>query len=420
MFILLIKLSLNIVRIMKHHTNSVFGLGLSVVALVYLFGCKAEGSDLSISNLFNRWDNLCLFNKKDSKDVFICAEPDNFRRNTVSYTKTTPVPFCEPDCCDEKRVKSFDPCIDVTPSARGCIETTGPYLEAAYIYWRSSIEDLTVTSNLQQQGTNQAKETIKQIDYKYDSGFKLGLGYNLSYDYWDIFANWTRLHTEPSSSWSSANQGLNAFLLAPIEGFNTLGSSSVSSHWNLHFDTIDLELGRRLFLGRNLAIRPYAGLKGAWVTSRLRTSYTGINNPDLNAANVFLKDRNQGIGLRFGMQGRWDLGCSNFAILTNIAGGILWNNIKTRNNTSEFPVNTSQGVGSFIKEAHYRTLKPLVECFIGLDWGSCFCKQYYLGVSAGYEMQFWWDYNTFFTQPGSTSMYDLRLHGLTATVTIDF
>lgn len=326
--------------------------------------------------------------------------------------------FCKPDCCDEKRVKSFDPCIDVTPSARGCIETTGPYLETAYLYWRSSIEDLSVTSNIQQISTNQTKETIKQIDYKYESGFKLGLGYNLSYDYWDIFANWTRLHTQPHSSWSSTSQTLNASLLAPFEGSGILGSNSASSRWNLHFDTVDLELGRRLFLGRNLAIRPYAGLKGAWVTSRLNTSYTGINSLVFNSADVSLKDRNQGIGLRFGMQGRWDLGCSNFAILANIAGAVLWNNIKVQNNTTENRLDGTLGGGS--KHAHYRTLKPLVECFIGLDWGSCFCKKYYLGVSAGYEMQFWWDYNTFFVAPRNTTMYDLKLHGLTATITIDF
>ncbi|WP_205030276.1 Lpg1974 family pore-forming outer membrane protein, partial [Cereibacter sphaeroides] len=132
-------------------------------------------------------------NRKPPQDVFLCSEPNSFRKKS-SHKEPVYTAFCEPDCCDEKRVKSFDPCIDVTPSARGCIETTGPYLEAAYLYWRSSIEDLSVTSNIQQISTNQTKETIKQIDYKYESGFKLGLGYNLSYDYWDIFANWTRLH----------------------------------------------------------------------------------------------------------------------------------------------------------------------------------------------------------------------------------
>lgn len=406
---------------MKYHTNSIFGLGLSIVALVYLLGCKTHESSFYVSDLLNKWDNkgLPLFNKKAPQDVFLCSEPNSFRKKS-SYKEPVYTDFCEPDCCDEKRVKSFDPCIDVTPSARGCIETTGPYLEAAYLYWRSSIEDLSVTSDIQRQGTLQIKETIKQIDYKYESGFKLGLGYNLSYDYWDIFANWTRLHTQPHSSWSSTSQTLNASLLAPFEGSGILGSNSVNSRWNLHFDTVDLELGRRLFLGRNLAIRPYAGLKGAWVTSRLNTSYAGINSSVFNSANVSLKDRNQGIGLRFGMQGRWDLGCSNFAILANIAGAILWNNIKTTNNTDEFLSNGSLALGGGSKHAHYRTLKPLVECFIGLDWGSCFCKKYYLGVSAGYEMQFWWDYNTFFVATRNTTMYDLKLHGLTATITIDF
>jgi hypothetical protein len=77
-------------------------------------------------------------------------------------------------------------------------------------------------------------------------------------------------------------------------------------------------------------------------------------------------------------------------------------------------------LGGGSKHAHYRTLTPLVECFIGLDWGSCFYKKYYLGISAGYEMQFWWDYNTFFVAYRNTTMYDLKLHGLTATITIDF
>jgi hypothetical protein len=396
-----------------------FDLGLSIVALVYLLGCKTHESSFSTSNVFNRWDNkgLSLFNKKEFEDIFLYQES-----NTSSpYKEPVYIDFCEPDCCDEKRIKSFDPCIDVTPSAKGCIETTESYyLEAAYLYWHSSIEGLSVTSNIQRQGAFQIKETIEQIDYKYESGFKLGLGYNLSYDYWDVFANWTRLRTQPHSSWSSKSQTLNASLLDPFERFNILGSSSIRSHWNLHFDSVDLELGRRLFLGRNLAIRPYAGLKGAWVTSKLNTSYFGINRSSFNSANVFLKNRNQGIGLRFGMQSRWDLSCSNFAILTKIAGTVLWNSMKTRNDTNEFNSSGSLVLGGGSKYDHYRTLKPLVECFIGLDWGSCFCKKYYLGVSAGYEMQFWWNYNTFFVAPKNTTMYDLNLHGLTSTITMDF
>jgi hypothetical protein len=71
---------------MKHHTNSIFGLGLSIVALVYLLGCKTHESSFSVSDLFNRWDNkgLSLFNKKDSKDVFLCSEPNSFRKKTSS------------------------------------------------------------------------------------------------------------------------------------------------------------------------------------------------------------------------------------------------------------------------------------------------------------------------------------------------
>ena len=449
---------------MKHRTNSICSFGLSLVALVYLLGYKPHESSFSTSSLLNIWDkkDLLLFDK-NPENTFLSVESDHESKKSLNLEKfvdfykrfsekktnsnfrlpsdysaceeiidsyledrccsiknlydSSNIDFCEPDCCDEKRIKTFDPCIDATPSARGCIEKSGPYLEAAYLYWHSSIEDLAVTSNVQPISTNQTKETIKQINYKYNSGFKLGIGYNLSYDYWDIFANWTRLHTHPSSSWSSTTQSLSTSLLDPF-GSGGLGSNSVYSRWSLHFDSVDLELGRRLFLGRNLAIRPYAGLKGAWVSSKLHTSYTGINSLVFSSANVFLKDRNQGVGLRFGMQGRWDLWCSNFAVLGNIAGAVLWNNMKVKNTTNAFNVDGTLGGGN--KNAHYRTLKPLVECFIGLDWGSCFCKKYYLGISAGYEMQFWWDYNIFFNQPRNTTMYGLRLHGLTTAISIDF
>ncbi|MGL5627035.1 MAG: Lpg1974 family pore-forming outer membrane protein [Candidatus Rhabdochlamydia sp.] len=429
---------------MKHRTHSIFGLGISVAVLVYLLGYKTHEVSFSVSDLLNEWDRktLSLFNKKTPIDVFSYLESNtpsiDFSKadycdekkikpfdscvanvfSCIEFEEPTQTDFCEPNCCDEKRIKTFNPCIDVTASARGCVETTGPYLEAAYLFWHSSIEDLSVTSNIQPISINQTKEKIKQLNYKYESGFKLGLGYNLSYDYWDVLINWTRLHSQPESSWSSTTQSLHASLLAPFEGAGILGSNSVHSRWKLHFDTVDLELGRRLFLGRNLAVRPYAGLKGAWVTSKLNTSYAGINSLVFDAANVSLKDRNQGIGLRFGMQGRWDLGCSNFAILANIAGAVLWNNIKVQNVTNEFRLDGTLGGG--VKEAHYHALKPLMECFIGLDWGSCFCKKYYLGISAGYEMQFWWDYNTFFITSRNTTAYDLRLHGLTATITIDF
>ena len=36
---------------MKHHTNSIFGLGLRIVALVYLLGCKTHESRFSVLNI---------------------------------------------------------------------------------------------------------------------------------------------------------------------------------------------------------------------------------------------------------------------------------------------------------------------------------------------------------------------------------
>ena len=116
-----------------------------------------------------RWDmNETTFSRRSTPEVQQCVSP---------YTKY------------------YDPCVDVTPSARGCLPcyNSGPYIVGSFIYWRSSFDEMDFAATTTNPNGNITTIVLKQEEFDYKPGFKLGLGYNFAYDGWDIFVNWTWL-----------------------------------------------------------------------------------------------------------------------------------------------------------------------------------------------------------------------------------
>ena len=90
--------------------------------------------------------------------------------------------------------KEYNPHVDVTPTARGCPNSSGPYVQGAFIYWKSQLEKEDIIEKVRTQSndiTFSQKVEQKELDFHYSPGFKLGLGYNFKRDFWDVFLNWT-------------------------------------------------------------------------------------------------------------------------------------------------------------------------------------------------------------------------------------
>ena len=321
----------------------------------------------------------------------------------------------------------------ITPSARGCGGVSGPYAFGSFIYWKNQLEKEDVANKVISTGPdNFFKVKQKEVDFKYSPGFKLGMGYNFKRDGWDALLRWTSLHsTKNRKSVSSSpiitaqNSELVYFPLPAILN-NIVAGGQVHADWNLHFNTLDFELGRDFFISRNITLRPFLGLKADWIEWKFTNKYANFFNQSFTpiaSFNTRLKEDNQGVGPRMGINSRWILSSCNFAIFGNLAGSLLYTDLKGKKTFETNPPRPSE----FKTLGHRHELKPVIECLIGLDWNHCIRQHCNLYLSAGYEAQLWCDQTAadlydspFFFNGELHAIQSLMFQGLTASMRLDF
>lgn len=337
--------------------------------------------------------------------------------------------------------KDFDPHVDVTPTARGCPNKSGPYVVGAFLYWKTQLEkEDVVEKTTAEEGSNSLTLNIKpqEVHFKYAPGFKLGVGYNFKRDFWDIFANWTQLNSDKNHRFSNSTFTFGAasiedsilYIPIPANGGVAFLGGSVDSKYKSHLSILDIELGRNLFIGRNVSMRPFVGVKADWIHWKFTNAYRNFFRSDtpelLGPSDFILKEHNQGVGPRMGLNSRWILSSWNFSLFANVAGSLMWTDMKGKKTVSQTSLETGETV-NILTKAHRHEIKPVVEYIMGFDWGWCIRKSFYMNLSAGYEMQLWWDQTaadlnaTVLNFNGEVHpVQALMLHGLTTALRFDF
>ena len=279
----------------------------------------------------------------------------------------------------------------------------------------------------------------KKLDFKWEPGFKVGIGAIFGErDQWDLFLNWTWLQSKASASFTGTQNSVadlspDVILSgAPVVGYNqyvvpswgsiALGgpARSASSHWLLHYNTIDLELGRNFFLETNLTVRPHIGLRGAFIHQSIKANYNSVSNgvqyqedgvPIPNAetfshGNKFKgKNHFDGIGLRGGLDVNWNF-LKNFAVYGKGSGSILFGHFDVYENFvsdhnvifQNYPLVSTP---FNLRDAHdltiddnYQRIRSTLQLALGFTWHTGFHNdKQHLFVSVGYEFNQWFQQN---------------------------
>lgn len=352
----------------------------------------------------------------------------------------------------------------LNPCAHFDIYTTGSFL-----YWKAagnylayafvqvplhSVEDQGELANLLPTGFPVIP------DFNYQPGYRLGIGYKIDRDHWDLYAEYTCFHQTVNSEviaptirsnilpiWLLSINNLIYGNLTPANG--TAAYRQAKSFWLVNLDILDAETGRNLFLGTHLTIRPSIGLRNLWLNQKYNVSYLTTDLPSpINGAvwvNSFNHSRSWGIGPKFGLTNTWNL-LWGFKILGNIDASLLY----VQEHISATQLNPliafSHPSGPKHKELAYQTqldintLKPILDMSLGLGWGrSFFCDKIFWDFLLNY------DFSIYFNQSGiqlgqaplitqsadngfvsssigsfSENDENLSIHGLRATVRFDF
>ncbi len=165
------------------------------------------------------------------------------------------------------------------------------------------------------------------LSSKWNSGVRAVLGAQPAN--WDIELCYTYYST---SSNDTVNANVETILTSTP---STAGIFEVTQKWGLHFNRLDLQLGRKLLLGNHFLFEPFLAIEGLDVSqnfkSTVNTAFLDLmtNLPSTNVVDSKNKNLLLGIGPRIGFKANFDFK-AGFGLYGNCAINNLWGNFKIK------------------------------------------------------------------------------------------
>ncbi len=296
------------------------------------------------------------------------------------------------------------------------------YAELEYLLWYSNQDGL--------HSPTVATGKSPHLNSEWSSGVRATIGGHPTH--WDIELCYTYYSI---SSSDTANANIETILTSTP---STAGIFKVGEKWNLHFNRLDLQLGRKLSFGDHFLLEPFFGIEGLDVTQNfdlsVNTAFLDLIT-DLPATNVVdSKNKNLllGIGPRMGFKANLDFK-AGFGLYSHFGINILWGNFKIKQDYSQKDYYSSSDpivLGDQVNDLSQGGSILNTDLEIGFHWRHLFQKSNLeLALKAGWEQHYYIDivrFQDFYLQQTSlgTAAYttngNLALSGLTVGILLRY
>jgi len=313
-------------------------------------------------------------------------------------------PFVGPmnnNCCYDVCPASCNPCGDLAFSIEGLV-------------WRACEDGLafgTQTTTAQEclnctpsKITHEVNSRLKEPHFKWDWGFRLGLGYALPCDCWGLQLYWTHYNTHTSSthdeSFITPSATVVGQFFTPAWGqveFNGSSAAAIDSttaHWKLKLDLLDVELGRPFCISQCLTLRPHIGVRAVWINQRYNIDNfnTDTSSVTRTLQEVRLKSDFTAAGLRAGLDTQWDLGCG-ISLYGNAAASIVYGNYDVKSEDDYLFVINDNDFYEIRQKDQFCACRGVTDASIGFRWRTCFCND-----TIAMTWNIGWEHHLFFNQ----------------------
>lgn len=297
----------------------------------------------------------------------------------------------------------------------------GIYLTADLLFWHPKVDKTSFAYTNNNPGvTAPIKGSNKSISFGWDMGFRFGAGYNISHDDWDIYLTYTQFEAANTNATHAA--GLSTVI--PLKGsfITSDGVEKAKADFAFDYYSFDLSLGKYYFISSSLALRPFFGLKNAWVDLAQRTTYSGGEALGNNMEKIKDSSNFWGAGALMGFNSLWFLS-KHIHLFSNFSNTFLYGlfDVEHREKLTPNPMNKIK-----IKDGFHRFV-PMVEFSSGVAFRTYLNrKKNHIEVKLGYQGQFMWDINQMMevyeynAMRYSSQNGDASLHGVTLSAILDF
>ncbi len=262
------------------------------------------------------------------------------------------------------------------------------------LFWQTSEDNLLncyiINSNL-----TLPHRDFRTIHFDWDVGFRIGAGYDLPHDEWDLTLFWTHYDTNAKSSVHTEGS---EHIASP-----TWGSSAVNSQilfldhskatFHLSLNQLDLDLGRSYFVGNYFTLRPNFGLRATWINQNLNI-HSIAQDPD-PSVKTHLKNDFWGFGLIAGLDANW-MFTQRWSLYGDADFSILLGSFNL-NQTGK-----QEGSTVWSQKKHTQTGKGVLDIEAGFKYSLLFSKnRYAFTFRAGYEYHLYFNQNQFLLSNGN-------------------
>ncbi|MCB1082372.1 MAG: MOMP family protein [Chlamydiia bacterium] len=312
----------------------------------------------------------------------------------------------------------------VSNSVHGCVN--GFSLQAEFLWWRAQIDHLEYAVNNGATPPAAApfvtSGRVKEPDFSFDPGVRVSAGYDFGKENWDLFLRWTYQDTT-----ASGNTGTTAIPngVVPLRDFTTnQGTVTVSvadtanATWKNTLNVFDIEMGYDYFLSRRCSLRPFMGIKAAWIDSSYKSRMQNVTfnqQGTIEFVEVNSKSDYWGVGPQVGMEGNLHIGWG-FSVYGLTSAALVYGQYESSFSQQE---STS---GNHFREKNdgYSRQRAMAQIALGLEWAWCFSGDYLLAFNLGWEGQYWWNQHELLFAQEATYNGDLTYTGLSAGMRFDF
>lgn len=326
------------------------------------------------------------------------------------------------------------------------------YVEASWLYWQvdSSNYDFlnartTVLTNSGVNALNTREEKDITQKMPWDSGFRVGLGYNLPCLGIDVKATWTDFHSSATKKASFVQPNvtnttdeyvwpLSQDNVSLTDSTETLTGDPVDlfarQKISFAFDPVNVEFGKWLtFDCVNLQFRPHVGVQYLQYHDNRRFSrYSNVFEVDGLATGEYQsKQKFQGFGVRAGFDVLMPLFC-NISLIGNVAASIDWgrNKFFYSVDTIDFDGEGDSRENSLQLKKNSKASQALIDLGVGIRWDTCLCDCYDFSLEALWEQHQLingskpWTVQSNTLGAGFQRNTDLTVRGLTLTAGLTF
>jgi hypothetical protein len=288
-------------------------------------------------------------------------------------------------------------------------------LIADTLYWKASEDGLTFSFE-----GEAPDDTIECLTHAtaFKAGFRIGLGYRIPHDRWEVKAYVTQLRDY--TQWEK-----NADDIHPtFDPSYTYGEMKES--WHLKYTLLDLEVARRTPVGKAFGINPFFGLRAARINQLVHLQFAEPqdSSPPLKVEGK--NDYHAYVGPRLGLELDWHL-ARCLALFGRASGSFLFGHfdVDMKVKVDDFPDYTL-----FSNEKHPSGFSPNLELAGGMKGTiPLYQKKAFLTLGVDYEFSEWFFQNalpTVFTASGpwpwssTAKRRTLSFQGVTFLTRLDF